>query len=556
TNQKLSASTVTRWVISQESAEHPEVRKEEGNKVIDKDKELEEVKLENDRLDGKLAGLLKASKNLDHLIESQRSDQVKEGVGYNVVPPPAADLYLSPKKDLSWTGLPQFVDNIVTDYGRPSPTVASTSAEGQIKDSSTSEDVASPNPSKPFVKFVKPKDSQSESKTKEHETLKKLQVKYAEQYRHSNKKPKGNQRNWNNLKSYQLGSDFFLHKKPCFNCGAFSHLANDCRRRVKKRQLGLKSLSQVEARLVEFKNQEIKFCEKIRGLEFKVEAKANKIENLTNELETLKKENEGLDSKLTGLSEFADDTVTDNSRPSPAIESNSDDLQNRNPSVTETGASSSTILSKLQLRRLWAKNNNTHKSRTPRTVFHKTGRPQMRTNILNMNVAQPKRTYFYKPAHSYVNRPFQRKPAVRTQVRVPTVNRKFPTVNRKFSTGNSKFSTADMDNKGTAIMSLLIEDMCHLVKEDARLLAKEQSKPDEKGIVIRNKARLMAQGYTQEEGINYDEVFSPVARIEAIRLFLAYASFMGFTVYQMDAKSAFLYAPIDEEVYVMQPFGF
>nr|GFB75118.1 hypothetical protein [Tanacetum cinerariifolium] len=65
------------------------------------DKELEEVKLEKDGLDGKLAGLLKASKNLDHLIESQRSDQVKEGVGYNAVPPPAVDLYLSPKKDLS-----------------------------------------------------------------------------------------------------------------------------------------------------------------------------------------------------------------------------------------------------------------------------------------------------------------------------------------------------------------------------------------------------------------------------------------------------------------------
>nr|GEX48929.1 ubiquitin hydrolase [Tanacetum cinerariifolium] len=153
---------------------------------------------------------------------------------YNVVPLPAADLYLSPKKDLSWTGLPEFVDDTLTDYSGPSPTVASTSAEGQIKYSSTSEDVASPNPPKPFVKFVKPKDSQSESKTKEQETPKKPQVKYAEQYRHSNKKPKGNQRNWNNLKSYQLGSEFVLHKKPCFNCGDFSHLANDCRRRVQR----------------------------------------------------------------------------------------------------------------------------------------------------------------------------------------------------------------------------------------------------------------------------------------------------------------------------------
>ncbi|GJZ10748.1 putative ribonuclease H-like domain-containing protein [Tanacetum coccineum] len=68
-----------------------------------------------------------------------------------------------------------------------------------------------------------------------------------------------------------------------------------------------------------------------------------------------------------------------------------------------------------------------------------------------------------------------------------------------------------------------------------------RNKKDERGIVIKNKARLVAQGYTQEEGIDYDEVFTPVARIEAIRLFLAYASFKDFVVYQMDVKSAFLY---------------
>nr|GFB34123.1 putative ribonuclease H-like domain-containing protein [Tanacetum cinerariifolium] len=62
--------------------------------------------------------------------------------------------------------------------------------------------------------------------------------------------------------------------------------------------------------------------------------------------------------------------------------------------------------------------------------------------------------------------------------------------------------------------------------------------------------------HTQEEGINYKEVFAPVAMIEAIRLFLAYASFMGFIVYQMDVKSVFLYGTIDEEVYMMQPPGF
>ncbi|GJZ54942.1 putative ribonuclease H-like domain-containing protein, partial [Tanacetum coccineum] len=83
-----------------------------------------------------------------------------------------------------------------------------------------------------------------------------------------------------------------------------------------------------------------------------------------------------------------------------------------------------------------------------------------------------------------------------------------------------------------------------------------RNKKDKRGFVIRNKARLVGQGYTQEEGIDYDEIFAPVARIEAIRLFLAYASFMEFIVYQMDVKSAFLYGTIEEEVYVYQPPGF
>ncbi|GJS36712.1 ribonuclease H-like domain, reverse transcriptase, RNA-dependent DNA polymerase [Tanacetum coccineum] len=83
-----------------------------------------------------------------------------------------------------------------------------------------------------------------------------------------------------------------------------------------------------------------------------------------------------------------------------------------------------------------------------------------------------------------------------------------------------------------------------------------KNKKDEIGVVVRNNTRLVAQGYRQEEGIDYDEVFAPMARIEAIRIFLAFASYMGFIVYQMDVKSAFLYGTIDEEVYVSQPPGF
>nr|GEU95357.1 hypothetical protein [Tanacetum cinerariifolium] len=82
------------------------------------------------------------------------------------------------------------------------------------------------------------------------------------------------------------------------------------------------------------------------------------------------------------------------------------------------------------------------------------------------------------------------------------------------------------------------------------------NKKDERGIVIKNKVRLVAKGHTQKEGIDYDEVFEAVVRIEAIRLFLAYVSFKDFIVYKIDVKSAFLYGKIEEEVYVCQPPGF
>ncbi|GJU20721.1 putative ribonuclease H-like domain-containing protein [Tanacetum coccineum] len=74
-----------------------------------------------------------------------------------------------------------------------------------------------------------------------------------------------------------------------------------------------------------------------------------------------------------------------------------------------------------------------------------------------------------------------------------------------------------------------------------------RNKKDKRGIVVRNKARLVAQGYKQEESIDYDKVFALIARVEAIRIFFAFASFMNFPVYQMDVKSAFLYGTIEEE---------
>jgi hypothetical protein len=79
---------------------------------------------------------------------------------------------------------------------------------------------------------------------------------------------------------------------------------------------------------------------------------------------------------------------------------------------------------------------------------------------------------------------------------------------------------------------------------------------DEHGVVTRNKAQLVAKGYSQVEGLDFDETYAPVARLESIHILLAYATYHGFKIYQMDVKSAFLNGPIKEEVYVEQPPGF
>nr|GEV84028.1 hypothetical protein [Tanacetum cinerariifolium] len=122
--------------------------------------------------------------------------------------------------------------------------------------------------------------------------------------------------------------------------------------------------------------------------------------------------------------------------------------------------------------------------------------------------------------------------------------------------GTFDFSNEDKDDDAVADMNNLDTTIQVSPTPTTRIHKDHPLDQDERGIVIRNKARLVAQGHTQKEGIGYDEVFAPVARIEAIRLFLAYASFKDFVVYQMDVKSVLLYGKIEEEVYVCQPPGF
>nr|GEU70180.1 hypothetical protein [Tanacetum cinerariifolium] len=153
-----------------------------------------------------------SSKDIDNLLGSQRTDKNKEGLGYNVVPPPPAQVYSPPKKDMSWIGLPE--NSSVTDTEESSSTISS----------------------KHVIQFVKAVDRPTEIKTNKVETVKNPAVKYAELYRKTLKSynVRGNQRNWNNLKSQQLGKNFVIKNKACFNCDDFDHLSYDCGKWVKQ----------------------------------------------------------------------------------------------------------------------------------------------------------------------------------------------------------------------------------------------------------------------------------------------------------------------------------
>nr|GEV12782.1 hypothetical protein [Tanacetum cinerariifolium] len=153
------------------------------------------VKKEKEGLNNKLTGFESTSKDLDTLLGSQRSDKNKEGIGYSVVPPPPAQVYSPPKKDLSWTSLPEFFNDTITDYSRPIPSIdASGSNTSDLQSSnffiSEHRESSASIMSKSMIKFVKAADCPKVIKTNKIKNSRKSPVKYAEIYRNTSNSPK------------------------------------------------------------------------------------------------------------------------------------------------------------------------------------------------------------------------------------------------------------------------------------------------------------------------------------------------------------------------------
>ncbi|GJV87761.1 hypothetical protein Tco_1531699 [Tanacetum coccineum] len=156
------------------------------NKIESLKNELEELKKEKESIDHKLAGFGNASKDLNDLLESQKFAKDKTGVGFNeytTVPPPPAQVYSPPKNDLSWTGLPEFVDDTVTDYSRPTPSIDVSKDVSESVSFFEQRGSVGNVFSKPMISFVKEIGCPSVPKVINTKSSRKPTVKYAEMYR-------------------------------------------------------------------------------------------------------------------------------------------------------------------------------------------------------------------------------------------------------------------------------------------------------------------------------------------------------------------------------------
>ncbi|GJY85910.1 retrovirus-related pol polyprotein from transposon TNT 1-94 [Tanacetum coccineum] len=122
--------------------------------------------------------------------------------------------------------------------------------------------------------------------------------------------------------------------------------------------------------------------------------------------------------------------------------------------------------------------------------------------------------------------------------------------------GNTIMHSFQIPEFGEAESSLNYQDLSNMHEHAIKVKWLRKNKTDAESTIIRNKSRLVAKDYSQQEGVDFEESFSPVARQEAIHMFLAYAAYKNFTIYQMDMKTAFLNGPLKEEVFVSQPDGF
>ncbi|GJS59534.1 putative ribonuclease H-like domain-containing protein [Tanacetum coccineum] len=196
-------------------------------------KKLEKLQKEKDSIQFNVDKFENASKSLDKLIENQIVGNCKKGLGYNAVPPPCTENFMPPKPDLSFIGLDEFVNEPVVKNSKSDEEVSKVikKFDGALIVEDWVSDNEEENVSQPKIekKTVKPSVAKIEFvKPKQQDKNARKTVKQVEKHRQNTHSPRGNQRNWNNMMSQRLGSNFEMFNKACYVCGSFDHLQANC----------------------------------------------------------------------------------------------------------------------------------------------------------------------------------------------------------------------------------------------------------------------------------------------------------------------------------------
>ncbi|GJX15506.1 putative ribonuclease H-like domain-containing protein, partial [Tanacetum coccineum] len=599
--------------------------------IIELRRKLELAQKQKDEIQLTVENFENSSKNLSKLIDCQIVDKCKIGLGYNAVPPPYTGNFMPPKPDLSFSGLEEFISEpiVIKHVVENSEAKASEAKPKEVRKNNGAliiEDWVSDNEeddvhqAKIEKKTFKPSFTKKEFvKPKQQEKTARKTVNHVKQNRQNIYIPRGNQRNWNNMMSQRLGSNFEMFNKACYVCGSFDHLQVDCKKG--NPQIDLQDQGVIDSGYSRHMTRNMSY--------------------LT--------DNEEIDR---GYVSFGGNpkggTITGRCTIKTVSRKNnmySVDLKNIVPKggLTCLFAKATSDESELWHRRLGHINFKTMNKLVKGNIAEAVntacyckigqvdGKELMKDSLLGtysivkhsrlMNDsllgtkacdASKARMETIPDDGSKHSSDYEKKVDEDPRKDSESIDQeKDDNVNR---TNNVNVASTNEVNAigGKTSIELLDDSNMHALEDivysdddedvgaeadmnnldafmhvnpilttrvhkdhpvekiigdlnsapQTRRMIKNleehvfRNKKDERGIVIKNKARLVAQGYTQEEGIDYNEVFAPVVRIEAIRLFLAYASFKDFVVYQMDVKSDFLYGKIEEEVYVCQPPGF
>ncbi|GKB90352.1 putative ribonuclease H-like domain-containing protein [Tanacetum coccineum] len=547
------------------------------NKIEYLRNELEELKKEKESIDFKIEKFENASKDLDKLLGNQKLDKDKKGLGFNeysVVPPPPAQVYSPPKKDLSWMGLPEFVDDTVTDYSRPTPSIdVSKDVSDEQKaiwksnSASFSEQGGSVGNvvSKPMIRFVKETGCPSVSKVNNTEKSRKPTVKYAEMYRtkkvdenlhvdflENQPIEKGTGPNWlfdiDTLTKSMNYVPVVVAGTPSTN---FLGTKEDANQAMKENVSSLRFIALPnwfhEAQMAT-SNDSTRHSD-VFSKKDGPQKEQDRIISDTDVSES---------SRITNPTAITKDPTADQVEPvlSSTVETevpteapslgNVMSFENRledffgdttdSASLDKVEADLSNMDTDIQI------------SPTPTLRIHKVHPKSQIIGPIDTHVQTRQKTKNMEE-QSFIAIIHQKTNPDLLQYCLFScfLSQEEP---KKIVDALKDLSWVEAMQE--ELLQFKIQNVWVLVDypKGVRPIGTKwvlKNKRDERRIVIRNKAKLVAQGHTQEEGIDYEEVFAPVARIDAIRLFLAYASYIGFTLYQMDVKSAFLYETIDEE---------